>query len=361
MDDREYAARRRKFWKLMDREGLEAVLVSHLADVRYLCGFSGSSGTVLLMKKGGYFLSDFRYKEQSAAEVQGLPVIIYEKSPIEALERLLEGRSEFKLGFDPCSLVYGEVLALRRSLKGKARVLPLKGGLSRLRAVKGRREMDVMAKALRLAEAAFREALEAVGEDTRERELAAALDSAARLRGAEDRAFETIVAGGVRGAMVHASPSGHRLRGAVVVDWGVKYRGYYTDMTRTLALGRMSSPLRKAYSVVVEAQERAMERIRPGISAASVDRAARELIEREGYGDCFGHGLGHGVGLEVHERPHITRNSKDVIEEGMVFTIEPGIYLPGVGGVRVEDMVVVKSDGAELLSNLPRGLDPGDY
>jgi len=356
-----YKYRRDRVTKLADAEGMDGVLVTHLPDVRYLSGFSGSSGMVLLLSGRGYFLTDFRYREQSASEVRGLKVLVYDHGPAEALEKVLEDRSGLKLGFDSSSLVYGEVLALRRSLKGKARVLPLKRGLSRIRAVKSRGEIALMAKALRLAEAAFREALETVGEDTRERELAAALDSAARLRGAEGGAFETIVTGGVRGAMVHASPSGHRLRGAVVVDWGVRYRGYYTDMTRTLALGRMSSPLRKAYSVVVEAQERALERIRPGVSAASVDRAARELIEREGYGDCFGHGLGHGVGLEVHERPYITGRSKEVIEEGMVFTIEPGIYLPGEGGVRVEDMVLVKGDGAELLSTLPRSLDPGDY
>jgi Xaa-Pro aminopeptidase len=146
-----------------------------------------------------------------------------------------------------------------------------------------------------------------------------------------------------------------------VVDWGVRYNGYYTDMTRTLAFGRIPPSLRKAYNVVIEAQERAIGMIRPGVKAADVDQAARGIIEKEGYGPYFGHGLGHGVGLEVHERPHIANMSRDVIEEGMVFTIEPGIYLPEKGGIRVEDMVLVKSGGAELLTTLPRSLDPSDY
>ena len=345
----------------MHEEGMDGIYISHLPDVRYLCGFTGSSGTVLLLEKGGYFISDFRYKQQSAAEVRGLRVRIYEKSLMETLQSLLEGRSGLELGFDPTSLVYGEVLTLRRGLRGKARILPLKGALALLRARKSPGEIEVVVKAIRLAEAAFRDALKTVDGETGERELAAALDEAARRRGAGDMAFETIVAGGTRGAVVHAAPSSRKVTGALVVDWGVRYRGYYTDMTRTLAFGRIPPSLQKAYRVVVEAQERALEMIKPGVEAADVDRAARTLIEKEGYGPYFGHGLGHGVGLEVHERPHIANRSRDIIEEGMVFTIEPGIYLPGKGGVRIEDMVLVKGGRAELLTTLPRSLDPTEY
>jgi Xaa-Pro aminopeptidase len=361
MKDTDYSRRRKRYRELMRREDLGGLYIGHLPDVRYLCGFTGSNGIILLLARSGYFLSDFRYREQSAAEVKGLKVLIYEKSPLESLRRALKGYSGLSLGFDPNTLVYGQVLDLRRELRGKARVLPLKGPLALLRAVKSPWERQVMGKALRLAEEAFRDALKAGNEDNVEASFAAALDCAARKRGAEDRAFETIVAGGTRGAVVHASPSKRKLRGAVVVDWGVRYRGYHTDMTRTLDCGGMSSSLKKAYDVVIEAQERALKSIKPGVKASDVDRAARELIEEEGYGAFFGHALGHGVGLEVHERPYVGKNSRDVIEEGMVFTVEPGIYLPGKGGVRVEDMVLVRSGGAELLSSLPRSLDPSDY
>jgi len=146
-----------------------------------------------------------------------------------------------------------------------------------------------------------------------------------------------------------------------VIDWGVTCEGYCSDSTRTLAFGRVPPQLEKAHRLVLDAQERALEMIRPGVKARDVDGAAREVIDKAGYGGAFGHGLGHGVGLEVHERPHVSPASRDVIEEGMVFTNEPGIYLPGVGGVRVEDMVYVTSTGSEVMTTLPRSLDPSDY
>lgn len=146
-----------------------------------------------------------------------------------------------------------------------------------------------------------------------------------------------------------------------VIDWGVVLDGYCTDATRTVAFGKVPAQLRKAHRLVLEAQERAVEMARPGVKARAVDAAAREVIDKAGYGEAFGHGLGHGVGLEVHERPYIGKTSRDVLEEGMVFTNEPGIYLPGVGGVRVEDMLLVTKDGAEPLTSLPRSLDPADY
>ncbi|MFW6113741.1 MAG: M24 family metallopeptidase, partial [Actinomycetota bacterium] len=173
--------------------------------------------------------------------------------------------------------------------------------------------------------------------------------------------FETIVASGPRGALAHARPSGRILRGAAVVDWGVARGGYNSDTSRTLALGRTPSVLRRAHRVVLEAQERALEKIEPGVGAGELDGAAREVIEKAGFGPNFGHGLGHGVGMEVHERPRIGRGSREVIEEGMVFTVEPGIYIPGEGGVRVEDMVLVTGHGPEMLTTLPRSMDPSDY
>jgi Xaa-Pro aminopeptidase len=359
--DAEFGRRGKKYRDLMAGEGLEGLLVSHLADVRYLCGFSGSNGMVLLLGDRGYFLTDFRYREQSAHEVRGLKVAVYAAGLEDSLARLLEKRPETRLGFDPASLFYAEVLLLRRRLKGIAVLRPVQGSLALLRASKSRSEVKIIRSAIRIAQEAFAEALGQVGEGTREAELAAALDMAARKRGAEAPSFETIVASGPRGAMVHAAPSGRRLRGMTLVDWGVIYRGYCTDMTRTLAFGKIPAPLKKAHALVLEAQQRALERIRPGTKARDVDKAARDIIEEAGYGPAFGHGLGHGVGLEVHERPHVSRASRDVIEEGMVFTVEPGIYLPGVGGVRVEDMVLVTNRGAEVLTTLPRGLDPAEY
>lgn len=382
----EYRRRRRLYRDLASREKLDGVLVSRAADVRYLCGFSGSSGMVLILPRSGWFLTDFRYREQSREEVTGLRTVICEEGFGRTLRDLLSraektrlgpgegtggagGESTAKagtgtatrIGFDPQTLSYSELLEMRRNLKGAVSLVPLKKDLQSLRAVKSPSEVEVLKAGLRTAEKAFREALRRVDGKTTERELAIEIDLAARRRGAEALAFETIVAGGNRGAVVHAKPTDRKLGGATVVDWGIVRDGYCTDCTRTLAFGRIPSELKKVHLLILEAQECALEKIRPGARARDVDRAAREILERAGYGKAFGHGLGHGVGLEVHERPHLGPKSRDVLQQGMVFTVEPGVYLPGVGGVRVEDMVLVTADGVEVLTSLPRSLDPSDY
>jgi Xaa-Pro aminopeptidase len=361
LEDREYAARRKKFRKLMVRESLGGLYITHLADVRYLCGFSGSNGSVLLLANRGYFITDFRYKEQSAEEVKGLKTLVYEDSLDQTLARLLRGGLGLRLGFDPVALTHAEVLILRQRLKNIAHLHPVKEPFAMLRAHKSLAEVDIIGKGIRLSQKAFQEALSGYMGDIRERDLAISLDMAARRMGADGQSFETIVAGGPRGAMVHAAPSGRKLKGMTIVDWGVNYHGYCTDMTRTIAFGKVAPTLRWAHGLVLEAQLSALDKIRPGVIAGEVDRAARDLIEAAGYGPYFGHGLGHGVGLEVHERPYVGKGSVDVLEEGMILTVEPGIYLPGIGGVRVEDMVMVTSHGADMLTTLPRGIDPSQY
>lgn len=365
--DDEYRTRLRRLRELARANRLDGMLLSGTAEVRYLSGFSGSSGMALLLPRSGYFLTDFRYREQSRLEVAGLRIVICEDGFGEALKSILARRDAGKewagkrIGFDPHSLSCSELAELRRSLRGTAVLVPMKTDLQVMRARKTRSEMEVIEKGLRVAEAAFREALKRVDKRTTEWELALEVDFAARRRGAEAPAFETIVASGRRGALVHARPSRKRLAGAAVIDWGAIYAGYNTDCTRTLAFGRVPSELVKAHRLVLEARERALAAAGAGVRACEVDRAAREVIEKAGYGKAFGHGLGHGVGLEVHERPHVGPKSRDVLEEGMIFTVEPGIYLPGLGGVRVEDMVLVTAHGVEVLASLPHSLNPSDY
>jgi Xaa-Pro aminopeptidase len=373
--------------------GLDGLLVASLPDLRYLCGFSGSSGLALLLPRTGWFLTDFRYREQSTEEVVGLRTLVCPGSLGEGLREVLSrvragvpasgvlrapgrgkskvntlvlnrgssARRPLRIGYDPHALTCAELSLYRRELRGMVWLVPLKTGLQTLRATKSQAEVETIKRGIRVSEAAFRETLRGLEKPATERELALELDFAARRLGAEAAAFETIVASGKRGALVHARPSHRRLSGAVVVDWGVVYEGYCTDCTRTLAWGRVTDELKKAHRAVLEARERALERVRPGARARDVDRAAREVLEKAGFGEAFGHGLGHGVGLEVHERPHVGPRSGDVLQEGMVFTVEPGVYLPGVGGVRVEDMVRVTPSGAEVLTRLPRSLDPSDY
>lgn len=368
------------------------MLVTGLPDLRYLCGFSGSSGLALLLPRSGWFLTDFRYREQSREEVFGLRTVIYEEDIGRALRDILlrtgvgpEAGAEARgrdggekaegpayaddrawdrlprVGYDPHALTCAELSLYRRRLRGLVSLAPLRAGLARLRSRKSSAELELMRRGIRVAEEAFREALRDLEGTSTERELALGLDYAARRRGAEAMAFETIVAGGKRSALVHARPSQAGLTGAVVVDWGVVLGGYSSDCTRTLALGRVPGELRRAHRLILEAQQRALEAVRPGVRASVVDRAAREILEKAGYGKAFGHGLGHGVGLEVHEAPNLSPRSRDILEEGMVVTVEPGVYLPGVGGVRVEDMVMVTRGGAEVLTTLSRSLDPSDY
>jgi len=357
-----YTARRKAYRRLMHKEGLDGLIVTNLPDVRYLCGFSGSSGMVVLLRERGYFLTDFRYREQSVLEVCGLRAVIYDASPEEGAAGILRRHTGSRLGFDPAYLSYAGVLAMRRRLKGdRVSLVPLKGSLTLLRARKSPAELAIIRNNIGLAEAAFKKALGDVTGETREEGLAAAVDIEARRMGAEGPSFETIVAGGNRGALVHARPSRRKLRGATVIDWGVVRGGYCTDTTRTVSFGKVPPELRKAHRLVLDAQQRALEKVGPGVRARDVDSASRETIDRAGYGAAFGHGLGHGVGMEVHEHPYVGKNSSEVLEEGMVFTAEPGIYLPGIGGVRVEDMVLVTAGGPELLNTLPRSLDPADY
>jgi Xaa-Pro aminopeptidase len=361
LGEREYGSRRMRYRQAARRQSLDGLLVNDPADVLYLCGFTGSNGTVLLLPRGGYFLTDFRYREQAGREVNGLRVVVYRQGLDQALTGLLSRRPGASLGFDPSTLSHSEVLLLRRSLKGIARLTRVRKPFQALRACKSDLEVEIIRKSINLSQKAFKAALRACTGDMRERDLAVSLDFEARRMGASGPAFETIVAGGSRAAMAHAHPSGRKLRGATVIDWGIRFRGYCTDTTRTLSFGKLDSALRRAHRLVIEAQERALERIRPGIRAGEVDMAARDLIEKGGFGNHFGHSLGHGVGLEVHERPLLGPGSREVLEEGMVFTVEPGIYIPGVGGVRVEDMVLLTSGGAELLTDLSRSLDPSEY
>ncbi|MGQ9536114.1 MAG: M24 family metallopeptidase [Actinomycetota bacterium] len=388
----EYAKRRKKFREVLRKQGLDGLLVTNLHDIRYLCGFSGSNALILLLRRSGYFMTDFRYSEQSREEVIGLRTLIYEVDFVTKAKEILAHLQEranqldietnrqsssmmiedpkkskfpahrlLRIGFDPQALSCATYSLYRRQLKGVAKLLSIKMNMQTARAVKSTAEIEVVKRAIRIAEVAFREALVKRGERATEKELALEIEFAARREGAEGVAFETIVASGKRGALVHARPSGGKLAGAVVIDWGIVLEGYCTDCTRAVAFGRVPTELRKAHHLVVEAQERALERIRPGVKAAEVDRAAREVLEKAGYGKAFGHGLGHGVGLEVHEKPHLGPRSMDVLERGMIITVEPGVYLPGLGGVRVEDMVLVTSSGAEVLTRLPRSLEPSDY
>jgi Xaa-Pro aminopeptidase len=329
----------------------EPLLVTNAVNVRYLTGFESSNAALLVDPAGGAQLfTDFRYAE-AAADVAGVEAVPTRR----ALVADLAVRLGPTVAFEADSLAYSQYRLLAR--RGR-RLVATHGLVEGLRAVKDEGELARVGRAVRAADRAF-EALSAetwVGRS--ERELAWRLQQLLHAHGADRPAFELLIATGLNGSRPHAVPGDAivEVRSLVVADWGATLDGYCSDCTRTLATGALPKELRRAYDVCLAAQLAAAEGIRPGMTGAEADRLARAVIEDAGFGDRFGHGLGHGVGLAIHEAPRLAPESKDMLEPGNVVTIEPGIYLPGLGGVRIEDLALVREGGVELLTSFPKAL-----
>jgi Xaa-Pro aminopeptidase len=327
------------------------LLVTNLVNVLYLCGFESSNAALLVEPKGAATLyTDFRYAEAARA-VPGVDVQITKRTLMADLASRLKGRVQVEADVLP-------YLEWERLTSGGLKVVPTQGLVAALRAVKDEEEIAKIRRACRIADRAF-EALTAetfVGRT--EKEIAWRLRELLHAHGADEQSFDTIVASGPRGAMPHAHPTDNivETRTLVTVDFGARVDGYCSDCTRTVSTGGLPDRLREIYDVCLRAQERACREIRDGMSGVEADALAREPIAEAGYGDAFGHGLGHGVGLMVHEAPRLSTESTDTLAVGHVFSIEPGIYLPGEGGVRIEDLAVLRESGPELLTSFPKRL-----
>jgi Xaa-Pro aminopeptidase len=326
-------------------------LVTDLTNVRYLTGFESSNAAVLVEPGGGGTLyTDFRYIE-AARGIGGVTVEQAKRSVTQYLSGKLSGR----IAVEADALTYSQWQLLAES---GAELVPTTGVVEALRAVKDAEELKAIARTARIADRAF-EALTAetwVGRS--EREVAWRLFELLHAHGADGVSFETIVASGPNGARPHARPTEKLIepRTLFTVDWGARAGGYCSDCTRTLATGPLPDRLREIYDVCLAAQEGAVAGIRAGITGVEADSLARDPIEAAGYGGNFGHGLGHGVGLQVHEAPNLSQQSKDTLAPGQIVTIEPGIYLEGEGGVRIEDLAIVREDGVEVLTSFPKSL-----
>lgn len=337
--------------------GVDALLVSRLPNVRYLTGFSGSNGQVLVGAAGSVFLTDGRYDEQSRREVGDLERRIYlDGFPALVLE-VCRFLGVTRLGFEAAGTTVKARDELEEALDGME-LVSVGTEVERLRWVKEEPELRLIERAQELTDAGFDELPRILREGISEREAALELELAMRRAGADGLAFDTIVAFGEGAAEPHHHPTGRRLRrGDVVkVDFGALHAGYHADMTRTLAFGAIDEGLLEVYELVRAAQQAGVEAVRAGMAAKEVDAASRRVITEAGYGDAFSHGLGHGVGLEIHEGPTVRRTSEDVLPEGTVVTIEPGVYLPGRGGVRIEDMVHVTAHGGRVLPRATKEL-----
>ena len=346
-------ARLRKQFK---KTGIDGILITDIVNVRYLTGFTGSSGFLVITKKHAIFTTDFRYKEQAEHEIKGYRVRIEDSERSGEIKDICDVCGIKKLGFEDHGMTYG---FYRKLVRRKIRLVPVTSIVESLRVIKSPEELSYIKIAVKRAESAFRKLTPFIKAGATELKIALKFEELLKKEGCKRMPFEVIVASGFMSALPHARPSGRRLKKGdlVVIDWGGEYEGYCSDMTRTVLIkGNNMSRQMELYKNVLEARNRAVESIKTGIKSAEIDNAAREYISKEGYGDFFGHGTGHGVGLAVHERPVISWRNKEEIEENMVFTVEPGIYLPGFGGVRIEDMVAVKKNRAEMLTSLPRKL-----
>ena len=337
--------------ELVREQELDALLVTKLENVRYLTGYTGSNGVCVVGPGLRLFFTDFRYVEQAERQVQGFERERGKQDLLEEAGARLSGR----VGFEEFHMTVRA--HSRLSDLTDAELVPAGRLVEKLRAVKEPEELDRVRAAAALADEVFREVVGQGIAGRREREVAFDIETGLRRRGGVP-SFPAIVAAGPNGALPHAEPGDAEIpRGTlVVVDWGVELDGYCSDCTRTLATGAVSGEMAEVYELVRSAQEATLGEVRPGAAGRDVDGFARERIEAAGHGERFGHGLGHGVGLVVHEGPTLSRLSEDTLAAGNVVTVEPGVYLPGSFGVRVEDLVIVTDDGPEVLSGFPKEL-----
>ncbi len=342
--------------KRLKSSGVDGILITDLKNIFYLTGFTGSSGLLIVTKKHSVFITDFRYQEQAEKEIKGFDIEIEKAERTLTIKKLAEKYGIKKLGFEDHNMTFQ---MYKKLLGRKIRLKPLTGTVEDLRIIKNPDELLHIKKAVRRAESAFRKLQPFIKSGTTERKLAIKLEGLLKEEGCKIVPFGVIVASGRTSALPHAKPTNRMLKKGdlILFDWGGESGGYYSDMTRMVAIkGCFSEKHLEMFSVVIDAQKKALASVKPGVKASFIDYAARDFIKQKGYDDNFGHSTGHGIGLDVHEKPFISWNNKNRIRDGMVFTLEPGIYMPELGGVRIEDMVIAKKTGTEVLTSLPKKL-----
>jgi len=347
----------KRFCELMERQRLSGFLVTDEADVRYLSGFTGGESTLLFTRRHKMLMTDFRYVEEARASAPGWRVVTQPSELMEKAGLLARKLRVRKLGVSGEHLTVQQMKRLRKAAR-RIVIKPMHGLAGVLRLSKSAWEIRQIEKALRIQEESFRRVCRKLVSGMHEYELAAELRYQMVKAGAEDEAFPVLCQFGPSSSRPHGRPGNRRLRSSsiVLIDWGARFNGYHSDLTRTFFIGSIDKSLREIHEVVAEAQARARTRVAPGVTFAEVDEAARGVIRNAGYAKQFGHATGHGLGLRIHEPPAVSRRGKGVLKPGMVVTIEPGIYVPGKGGVRIEDDVLVTEKGFRVLSRLSRGL-----
>jgi len=346
----------------MKKLGLDGLLLTSPADLAYLTNFTGDDSIGLVTATDLHLITDFRYKEQASIEAGWLKTVIREgKMDITLAETILSTKAK-RIGFEANRATFGQIHALDKAIKEKAgkevvELVPVEDVLVNIRKVKDDHEVALIRKSAALAEEAFTAIREEIKVGQTENYLAGLLVFELRSRGASDSSFPVIVAAGANSSLPHYRPGDVLVKNdePVLIDWGALYDGYCSDLTRTLLLGRVSAKMKEIYQVVLAAQLAAIKFLRPGVTTLQADHVARDVIDKAGYKNQFGHGLGHGIGREIHELPTMRRTGgEEELRPGMIVTVEPGIYLPGEGGVRIEDDVLITHSGCEVLTSLDK-------
>lgn len=345
-----------KLRALMKKEIIDAYLVTSPANLRYLTNFTGTAGLALITLEKAFFITDFRYTEQASEQVQGMTIIQQQGNIVDEIIKLMESEGINVLGFEDASMTYAEYSIFEEVID--AELAPASGMIEKLREQKDDGEIAIIEKACTIADEGFEHVLKMIRPGMTEIEVANQLDFFMRSLGATGTSFDTIVASGVRSALPHGIASEKMIEQGdlITLDFGCVYQGYVSDITRTFAIGDPGQQLKEIYQIVLEAQLKVIEVAQAGVTGAQLDGVARDFITEAGYGEAFGHSTGHGIGMEIHEGPNISRSNDTPLNVGNIITDEPGIYLAGLGGVRIEDDLVILAEGNRILTRSPKEL-----
>ncbi|RHW38481.1 aminopeptidase P family protein [Lysinibacillus yapensis] len=345
-----------KLRKALTEQNVDALLITNEYNRRYMTGFTGTAGVAIISQNDAVFITDFRYTEQAKKQIEHFRIVQHEGVLFKEVASQAEKMGIKTLGFEKDTMTYGMYETYQMLIK--AELVPLSGLIEKIRLIKTEQEIKIIKVACEIADQAFSHILTVIKPGLTELEIANELEFFMRKLGATSSSFDTIVASGVRSALPHGVATDKVIEKGdfVTLDFGALYNGYISDITRTIAVGQPSEKLVEMYHTVLESQLLALEKVGPGMNGIEADRVARDYLTLKGYGEAFGHSTGHGIGLEVHEGPGLSSRSNTTLEPNMVVTIEPGIYLPGIGGVRIEDDILITEAGNEKLTHSSKEL-----